>query len=345
MRSREPLLQGKYVCAFTFAYAATRRIACMIAPRFFQHALTVTALLLASASVRAVQSVALPAWVCTHPDAIFVGGFESGEMAIARAPTNGSGGSFPANVTRKVHVAGLGSGIQHYYLYIPNTYSPNRSWPLLLALDGVAPYATGASYAQDVINTWAPIADAAGFIVVAPVGNAVINDSNNQPYAISWLVPPSAGANDYDMFAAIRSDIEGAYNIDRNRIYGWGFSAGGHVMHDLGINHDNAAFNASTMAAYAVVGGDLAGLACKGLSYSQCNQALASLSRKIPVDIHIGNADPNYSYAASDDTRFKNEGWIDGQTLFFTVFVGGHTYTPAVMQQAWDNLCPNAIIP
>ncbi|MEO8801942.1 MAG: hypothetical protein ABI304_06755 [Rudaea sp.] len=317
----------------------------MITSRFFQRALMVTGLLLASASANAVQSVDLPAWVCTHPDAIFVGGFESGEMSIAHNPSSGNGGSYPGNVTRNVHVAGLGSGTQSYYLYIPNHYSANRSWPVLLALDGVAPYATAGTYAQAVINTWAPIADAAGFIVAAPVGNAVFNDNNNQPYAISWLVPPSSGANDYDMFASIRSDIQGAYNIDRNRIYGWGFSAGGHVMHDLGINQYSAAFNASTMAAYAVVGGDLAGLACQGLSDSQCNLALTSLSRKIPVDIHIGNSDPNYSYAASDATRFKNEGWIDGQTLFFTAFVGGHTYTSTGMQQAWDHLCPNAIIP
>jgi hypothetical protein len=64
-------------------------------------------------------------------------------------------------------------------------------------------------------------------------------------HAVSWLVPPTSGPSDYDMFARrSRNDLESAYNIERTRIYGWGFSAGAHVMHDLAINTYSDAFNA-----------------------------------------------------------------------------------------------------
>jgi hypothetical protein len=99
------------------------------------------------------------------------------------------------------------------------------------------------------------------------------------------------------------------------------------------------------MAAYSVSAGDLAGQACKGLSDSACNQLLAALPRKIPVDIRVGTSDPNYPYAQSDEVRFQAQGWIDGQTLFWTPFAGGHTYVTADLQQAWGNLCPNAVLP
>ena len=297
---------------------------------------------LVAAHANGAQSVVLPAWVCTHPDSVFAGGFEAGQNAIPHDPSHGSGGLYPGNRTRKLHIVGLGSGTQTYYLYLPANYTPARSWPVILALHGVAPN-DGGSYAFDVRGTWAPVAAAAGFIVAAPVADEVVDVGGQS--GITWSVPPTTGPNDYDLFAAIRADLEGAYNIERTRVYGWGFSSGGHVMHDLGVNQYSSAFNASTMAAYGVSAGDLAGLACEGLSDAGCNQLLAALARKIPVDIHIGTADPNYSYAQSDAARFLAQGWITGQTLFWTAFTGGHTYSTADLQQVWTNLCPNAVVP
>ena len=290
------------------------------------------------------QSVVLPAWVCTHPDVVFAGGFEAGQIAIPHDPSLGTGGAYPGSRVRHLHIAGLGSGTQTYYLYLPNNYTPARSWPLLLALHGVAPN-DGGSYAADVRDTWASVAAAAGFIVAAPVADEVGYDPPSQTYYLTWSTPPNFSPNDYDMFAALRSDLEGAYNVERTRIYGWGFSAGGHVMHDLGITQHSAAFNASTMAAYGVSAGDLAGQACKNLSDSACDQLLAALPRKIPVDFHIGSMDPNYAYVQNDAVRFLGQGWVNGQTLFWTMFNGGHTYSTVDLQQVWTNLCPNAVVP
>ncbi len=303
-------------------------------------------LALVAADAAAVQSVVLPAWVCAHPDAIYVGGFESGQIAVPHNPSNGSGGAFPGSQSRVLHISGLGSGTQTYYLYLPSDYTPAHSWPLILALHGVAPY-PGTSYAMDVRDTWAQVAATGHFIVAAPVADQVI-DVNGQS-GVSWLMPPTFGPNDYTLFAAVRADLEGAYNIERTRLYGWGFSSGGHVMHALGLDKYSSVFNASTMAAYSVSAGALAGEACKGLSDTECSQLLASLPRKIPVDIHIGTSDTYiYPYAQSDHARFLSQGWVDSQTIFYTAFSannGDHNYYPTDLQQAWGNLCPQAVTP
>jgi poly(3-hydroxybutyrate) depolymerase len=299
---------------------------------------------LPGAVATAATSVTLPGWTCAQPDAMFVDGFDAAAAPLPRDPSLGSGGAFPGSLTRTLHLAGLGSGTQAYYLYVPEDYTPQRSWPVLLALHGVAPYGSADAYAVAVRDDWISVAGAGRFIVAAPVANDVI-DRNGSPYAVSWLVPPTAGPSDYDLFAAIRADLEGAYNIERTRIYGWGFSAGGHVMHDLGVSTHSAAFNAATMAGYGVSGGDLAELACAGISDTACSNLLAAVPRKIPVDIHIGNNDPNYPYAKDDHLRFVAQGWVNHQTIFYSVFVGGHVYTTAQLGEIWSNLCPHAVTP
>jgi len=300
--------------------------------------------LLGGADADAALSVSLPAWACAHPDSIFASGFQAGQSAVPTNPSNGIGGAFPGSIARTLHVSGLGSGTQTYYLYVPDAYTPMHAWPLLLALHGTAPFGSADSYAQAVRSNWQFAAEAGGFIVAAPVADAVYYDTYGQPYAVSWQVPPQS-PNDYDLFDALRSDVESAYNIERTRIYGWGFSSGGHVMHDLGVNAYSAAFNASTMAAYGVSAGDLHALACAGISDAQCALDLTGLSRRIPVDIHIGTSDPNYTYAQADHTRFVASGWADGQTIFYTTFSGGHSYSIPQLNQIWHNLCPNAVAP
>lgn len=292
----------------------------------------------------AATSVALPAWICGQPDTIYRDTFDAPQAPVPHDPSAGSGGAYPGKLTRTVHVAGLGSGTQDYYVYVPDAYDPDRPWPLLLALHGVAQYGSADANAIDVRDDWANIAAAGGFIVAAPVANDVIY-SNGSPYAVSWLLPWPGGPSDYDLFAAVRADMESAYNIERTRIYGWGFSAGGHVMHDLAVSQHSSAFNATTMAAYGVSSGILAMVACAGYTDAGCSALLAGLPRRIPVDIHIGNNDPNYQDAKSDHLRFVAAGWVNHQTIFYSVFVGGHEYTVQQLGQIWTSLCPNAVTP
>jgi predicted esterase len=292
----------------------------------------------------AATSVTLPGWVCAHPDGVFANEFDD-SSTVPHDPSNGSGGTFPGKQSRDLHIADLGMGRQTYYLYLPGDYTPTRSWPLLMVLHGVAPYGSQDNYASTTRDNWVAAATAGHFIVAAPVANEVYYDSNFQPYAVSWLVPPTSGPSDYDLFATIRADLESAYNIERTRIYGWGFSAGAHVMHDLAINTYSAAFNADTMAAYGVSAGVLQGLACPGPTDAGCAPLLAGLSRRIPVDIHIGTTDPNHALAVADHALFLAQGWADNQTIHYVEFAGGHTYTIAQLSTIWHNLCPNAVTP
>jgi poly(3-hydroxybutyrate) depolymerase len=315
-----------------------------------------TFLAMLAAAVVAVQaaaatSVTLPGWVCANHDAVFVSRFDD-DAFVPHDPSNGNGGAYPGKQTRTLQIAGLGSGTQNYYIYLPSDYTPSRSWPMIMVLHGVAP--VGDSYAMATRNNWLGAAGAGHFIVVAPVADEVSQCWDGSKYVPceSWLVPPTWGPNDYDLFAAVRADMESAYNIERTRIYGWGFSAGAHVMHDLAVNNYSEAFNASTMAAYGVSAGVLQGLACPGPTNAGCAPLLASLPRRIPVDIHIGTQDVDYSIgnlnypdAVADHGLFLAEGWIDNQTIHYVEFDGGHTYTIAQLSEIWNNLCPNAVVP
>ena len=72
------------------------------------------AALAASSAAYGAQSITLPGWVCKHPDAIYASGFESGQEAVPGSPSGGSGGAYPDDRTRTLHITGLGTGTQDY---------------------------------------------------------------------------------------------------------------------------------------------------------------------------------------------------------------------------------------
>ena len=290
------------------------------------HAVFRFAFLLAAALPASVDAgtVRLPGTLCPTSDPLFRSGFESGE-AVPHAPSQGSGGTYPGNITRTVSVPGFGN--RDYYLRIPTGYSPGQALPLLLALRGSGPPANIAAYAQQVRNDWSSWADANGFIVLAPVGHSAQG---------GW------GANgDLAEIDAALVDAFGAYNIEQSRVYLWGFSAGAHYGHDLALN------NTQFFAAYGVSAGGLQQYACDVQGAPACASLLAGAQRKIPVDIHLGNSDPLYTTygAGNDPQRFRNGGWRDNDTLSYTLFVGGHSYTVAQLGEIWRNLCPFALGP
>lgn len=297
--------------------------------------------------VQAATTRALPAWVCSSNDTIFRTGLEAGD-AVPHDPSGGSGGLAPGDTTRTVGIPGLGNGMQTYFVHVPPDYTPSRPWPLMIVLHGTAPNSgtppNAASYAQATRDSWIATADAGHFLVAAPIANDV------QPGYVSWLVPPRAGPTDYTLIGAILTDMGSAYNIERTRLYGWGFSAGGHVMHDLALNNANGpGLNPGNLAGYGVSAGALAGLACAGDSDAQCNARLAAMPRHIPFDLHVGHVDnPTLSYVRADKDRFVAQGFGLGTEFWYTVFVdagGGHTYTTAHLDAIWAHLCPYAVTP
>lgn len=288
------------------------------------HRLSIAVLTALASPAFAASTVHLPPWVCTSPDTIYRSGFEV-EAAVPHDPSGGSGGVYPGNVTRSVTVSGFGT--RSYYLRLPPGYTPSRAWPLLLALRGQS--LPTASAAQQVRADWSGWSDSAGFIVLAAVGNSTQG---------GW-----GAAGDIEEISADLDDAFAAYNIERSRVYLWGFSAGAHYGHALALN------NTDYFAAYGVSAGSLEQYACTddGSYPPTCTALLSSAQPKIPVDIHLGNTDPLYlQYGAGDDPdRFEAGGWVSGQDLFYTLFNGGHTYTTAQLAQIGNTICPFALGP
>ena len=288
----------------------------------------------------AAQSVTLPAWVCQHPDAIFVSGFELGEIAVPHIPSNGSGGAYPGNKSRSVTVIGLGT--QNYYLYLPTNYSSGRPWPLMVVLHGSAGPNTSDSGAQQTRTNWSSLALSSGFIIASPVGSDTQGGG--------WIAPDlnGQGPSDYDVIAAVIADAKAHYNIEATREYAWGYSAGGEVLYDIVLTGWSG-MNANTFGGFAVTGAALAG--CP--PYNVVTSCVpANAARITPLDIHIGQNDSIYTqgYATSDRNAFIAAGWNLGTTLYFTVFTdgnppGGHTYSTADLAQVWGNLCRAAVTP
>lgn len=294
---------------------------------FFRFALA-AALLATLDPAQAASTVNLPAWVCGSSDTLFRSGFQDGE-SVQSDPSNGSGGTYPGNPNRTVAVSGIGN--RTYDLHLPPGYTPTRSWPVLIALHGSGGSGWTSTTLADYVRTmWAARADAGGFIVMAPASNNSATGGWNPSYDIPIL-------------EAELTDLLAAYNIEQTRIYLWGFSAGAHYSHSLGLH------NTDYFAAYAVSAGALQQFECGGYSDLQCSQSLSPITRKIPVDIHLGDSDPLYvSYGAGDDPIIlANAGWSNGQNLHYTLVPGwGHQYPDAPqMAEIWANLCPFAVVP
>lgn len=223
-------------------------------------------------------------------------------------PSGGSGGAYPGNQSRAVSVSGLGS--QTYYLYVPSSYSPGTPMPVLFGFHGAGGAGTSPAAAQQVRTDWASVAEANGFIVIAQASTGSSG---------GWNL-----SNDVQVLNAIINDAFGAYNIEQNRVYGWGFSAGGHILHSLGLS------NSTFFAAYGVNAGVLA--ASAGTS------APSQAARKVPVSIFIGTSDSLLGNAQQDKTTFQNAGWVLNTNLYYTEFSGGHTYSASHLTQIWAQI-------
>ncbi|MBB5208122.1 alpha/beta hydrolase family esterase [Chiayiivirga flava] len=289
------------------------------------------ALAMSSAPAFAATTLRLPAHVCTSPFALFADGLE-GDTAIVRDASNGSGGAVGAT-TRVIAVPGIGNRSIH--LHVPSQLDPARPAPLLVVLHGAAGSPAAADTAAQQLRTaWGAIGDDAGFITVAPVASGASG---------GWIAPP--GVSDYDVIAAAIADVEARYNVDRSRRHAWGFSAGGHVLHDLMLGPYFPALTEQDFAGYAVAAGALDALACAGLSEPACGALLGGASRPIPLSLQVGTGDGLLPYVRDDRVRFLAAGWDEAATLRYVEFAGGHTYTAQQLAQTWQWLCPFQRLP
>lgn len=296
-----------------------------------------------SITSHASEILRLPRSACTTAT-LFASSFEDGEN-FAGDPSLGVGGGI-GNSSRVIAVPGAEGdptyGNKTYYIHVPSNYQADKATPLVVVLHGAAGSQPLAhTQAQSMRSLWTAVSDANGFIVAAPVGSDGTNGS--------WLVPSYLGhfPTDYDVILAVIADIQSRYNIERQRRYLWGFSAGGHVALDILLNHYSATLDGDYFAGFGVNAGVSAGLACQGLSEFACNTLFSTLDPKTPVDMHHGTSDGtvNIAFAEADRTRFNSNGWVEGETFFWQAFNGGHTVLAAHPAEHWNNLCTFAVLP
>lgn len=288
------------------------------------------------ASAHAAQTVQLPEWICTKPDAIFISDLDHPQNTVPRDASGGSGGAYPGNTLRSVHVPGYRDA--DVLVHVPPGYAPHRAIPLLVVLHGASgSHAAATSAATQLRTQWGTLPlYGSEYIVIAPVSGGTQG---------GWIPPDfdGSGPSDYDVIAAAIADTESTWNIERTREYGWGFSAGGNVLHDLMINGWSG-IDANRFAGYAVIGAALSN--CPDyVTAPVC--APANAARYIPIDIHLGTTDPIASppyYGDGDADIFTAAGWVRDENLFETRYAGGHNYNLAQLAGAWTNLCDKAVV-
>ena len=236
-------------------------------------------------------------------DIIFNAGFQDDSE-----PSNGNGGT-TGNHTRIVFSNGQN---RSYYIYVPNNYNPAKALPLMILWHGAGGAGTAPTQAQNMRSFWQATAELNNIIIMAQESTG----------ASGGWVP----GTDFPILSDILDDLYIDYNIEKTRIYGHGFSAGGHVMHSLML------FNSLEFAAYTVSAGVLEAHA--GLS------APANANRIIPVFVSIGLGDSGLiGFVQSNHSVFNNAGWVDNETYWLDEFNGGHQIDAQLPAKSWDKLC------
>jgi len=240
-------------------------------------------------------------------DVIFNAGFQNDSQA-----SQGSGGEYPGAYTRTVFSQGQN---RNYYISIPPNYNPDNPLPLLFTWHGAGGAGTAPAYAKAHRTFWQVTGDMHNYIVVA-------QESTGQNGG--WV--PST---DFLILSDILQDMYDNYNIEKRRIYGHGFSAGGHVMHALMLQ------DSEDYAGYVISAGVLDAYAG--------NMAPSNAIRTIPIYVSIGNSDttgPNLNQLTHlDHIVFNTAGWVDNKNYWIDEFDGGHVIDENVRQKSWDKLC------
>ena len=107
-----------------------------------------------------------------------------------------------------------------YSLFIPDNYTPERAWPLIVALHG------GYSHGKDFIWSWLREARSRGYILFAPTSTAM-----------TWSITDVE--RDGKLIAGHLEDVYLRVNIDRSRILLAGMSDGGTYALGLALSQNS----------------------------------------------------------------------------------------------------------
>lgn len=147
-----------------------------------------------------------------------VGGLFSMECARAQVTVNGS----------FVH----GGITRTYSFYVPASYDPGETVPLVLGLHGLG--SSGADFAQ--YRDFRPIADTANFIMAHPDGSTLFGQR-------FWNYGNVLGStvDDVGFLEALIDTISAQYAVDPQRVYCIGMSNGSFMSYCLACQSDRFA--------------------------------------------------------------------------------------------------------
>ncbi len=114
--------------------------------------------------------------------------------------------------------------LREYIIYFPANYDSTISVPLVLNFHG---YTSNANE-QIYYGNFQPIADTAGFLIVAPQGTR--DFSNITHWNVGW---GGSTVDDVSFANALIDSMIAKYNVDPNRVYSTGMSNGGFMSHQL----------------------------------------------------------------------------------------------------------------
>ena len=274
-----------------------------------------SAAILFSSVARAQTQVAMPAWRCNSLN-MYVNGFEQADTFVPIRPSMGSGG---ATGQSTVSISTM-AGPVNYYLSVPADYA-GEALPLFIGLHGAGGPGTQALAASQVSDAFIDtMTYNTRFIGVAPESSGLQG---------GWV--PST---DLVKLRAVIVDVGQRFNIDQNRTYGWGFSAGGQMLHIAALSDPNF------VASYGAHAGRLP---------TSGSGTPESSTRKVPVLLTHGFDDEvvPFSIAQSDRLRFLNAGWseAEGGNFLLRGINIPHTYETFTILQSWFWSCRYALVP
>lgn len=201
-----------------------------------------------------------------------------------------------------------------YKLYVPEDYSRDRTWPLVITLHGTHIW---DGYRRQMME-WKALAEAKGFLVVAP--------SLRSPQGILPVIRDvwyKDLRRDEKAVLAIMDQLISRYRIDPDRVLLTGFSAGGYPMYWIGLRNPER-FDM------------LIARACNADLEMFERIELTGRARKLPVYIYCGKDDlkPLRDQAWLAYRYLKQHGHQDVERKFVA---GGHLRRPELAWSIWSS--------
>ncbi|OUV71595.1 MAG: hypothetical protein CBC83_07705 [Flavobacteriales bacterium TMED123] len=191
---------------------------------------------------------------------------------------------------------------REYIIYIPQSYSPSISSPILFAFHG------GDGYAIDFMNNEADfrsISDTASFILVYPQALEDPNDGGST----NWLHKDPTDHKDIFFIETLIDTIAYDYNVNMNRVYAIGYSLGGMFCYELACQLNSRITSVASVAGAAFLG-----------AFSNCNltHPTAVLTINGTIDgTHPYNGLPNVYFSIADINNF----WMNNNNTDVTPII------------------------